>query len=43
MSHTLDRLGMKSVTWALGRKVGGWQTLAYVPAETNYEYVSAAG
>jgi ABC-type transport system substrate-binding protein len=32
-------LGMKSVTWALGRKVSGWQTLAYVPAETNYESV----
>jgi hypothetical protein len=24
------------------RKVGGWQTLAYVPMETNYEYVSPA-
>jgi len=36
-------LGMKSITWAMSKKVGGWQTLAYVPAETNYEYVSAAG
>lgn len=25
------------------RKVGSWQTLAYVPMETNYEYVSPAG
>ena len=36
-------LGMKSITWAMSKRVGGWQTLAYVPAETNYEYVSAAG
>jgi len=35
-------LGMKSITWALSRKVGGWPTLAYAPMETNYEYVSAA-
>jgi hypothetical protein len=34
-------LGMKSITWALGKKVGSWSTLAYVPAETNYEYVTA--
>ena len=33
-------LGMKSITWATTRKVNGWQTLAYTPAETNYEYVS---
>ncbi|OLC17927.1 MAG: hypothetical protein AUH29_00485 [Candidatus Rokubacteria bacterium 13_1_40CM_69_27] len=33
-------LGMKSITWAVSKRVGGWQTLAYVPAETNYEYVS---
>jgi ABC-type transport system substrate-binding protein len=36
-------LGMKSTTWAVSKKVGGWQTLAYTPMETNYEYVSAAG
>ena len=35
-------LGMKSITWAMTKKVGGWQTLAYVPMETNYEYVSPA-
>ena len=35
-------LGMKSITWAMSRKVGGWQPLAYVPMETNYEYVSPA-
>jgi peptide/nickel transport system substrate-binding protein len=33
-------LGMKSITWALSKRVSGWQTLAYVPAETNYEFVS---
>jgi ABC-type transport system substrate-binding protein len=33
-------LGMKSVTWAVSRKVHAWPTLTYVPAETNYEYVS---
>ena len=33
-------LGMKSVTWAVSRKVNAWPTLTYVPAETNYEYVS---
>ena len=33
-------LGMKSTTWAVSKKVGGWQTLAYTPMETNYEYVS---
>lgn len=36
-------LGMKSLTWAMSRRVSHWQTLAYVPAETNYEHVSAAG
>jgi peptide/nickel transport system substrate-binding protein len=36
-------LGIKSVTWAMSRKVAGWQTLAYVPAETNYEYIAPAG
>src|SRR5438876_842659 len=36
-------LGMKSITWATTRKVGGWQSLAYVPLENNYEYVSPAG
>jgi len=33
-------LGMKSVTWALSRRVKTWSTLAYVPAETNYELAS---
>ena len=33
-------LGIKSITWALSKKVSAWQTLAYVPMETNYEYVS---
>jgi peptide/nickel transport system substrate-binding protein len=36
-------LGIKSITWAMSRKVGTWQTLAYVPLETNYESVTAAG
>jgi len=36
-------LGMKSITWAVSRKVGSWSTLAYVPAETNYEYVTPGG
>lgn len=36
-------LGMKSTTWAVSKKVGDWQTLAYTPMETNHEYVSAAG
>jgi peptide/nickel transport system substrate-binding protein len=35
-------LGMKSITWATSRQVGSWQSLAYVPLETNYEYVSPA-
>ncbi len=34
-------IGMKSTTWAISKKLGGWQTLAYTPMETNYEYVSA--
>jgi ABC-type transport system substrate-binding protein len=36
-------LGMKSLTWALTKKVGDCQTLAYVPAETNYELISRSG
>jgi peptide/nickel transport system substrate-binding protein len=35
-------IGTKSITWAMSRKVGAWQTLAYVPMETNYDYVSPA-
>jgi peptide/nickel transport system substrate-binding protein len=35
-------LGVRSITWAMSRKVGGWQTLAFVPMETNYEYVNPA-
>jgi len=35
-------LGMKSITWAVSRRVGGWQSLAYVPLENNYEYISPA-
>ena len=35
-------LGVRSITWATSRKVGSWQTLAFVPLETNYEYVSPA-
>jgi peptide/nickel transport system substrate-binding protein len=34
-------LGMKSITWAMTKKVSGWQTLAYTPAETNYEHVAS--
>src|SRR6266542_1631638 len=41
-AHHGVMLGMKSITWAMSRKVGGWQSLAYVPMETNYEYVSPA-
>ncbi len=33
-------LGMRSLTWAVSKKVSGWQTLVYVPLENNYEYVS---
>jgi ABC-type transport system substrate-binding protein len=36
-------LGMKSLTWAVTKKVGVWPTLAYVPAETNYELIAPAG
>lgn len=36
-------LGMKSITWAVSKKVGSWPTLAYVPAETNYKLVSPTG
>jgi peptide/nickel transport system substrate-binding protein len=32
-------LGMKSITWAMSKKVTGWQTLVYVPLENNYEYI----
>jgi peptide/nickel transport system substrate-binding protein len=35
-------LGMKSLTWAVSKKVGAWPTLAYVPAETNYELIGPA-
>jgi len=42
-AHHGVMLGVKSITWALSRKVGSWQSLAYVPMETNYEYVSPAG
>jgi peptide/nickel transport system substrate-binding protein len=34
------QLGVKSTTWAVTKKVSGWQTLVYVPLENNYEYVS---
>jgi hypothetical protein len=27
----------------LSKKVASWQTLAYVPLETNYEYIDRAG
>jgi peptide/nickel transport system substrate-binding protein len=33
-------LGVRSITWAVSKKVNGWQTLVYVPLENNYEYVS---
>jgi len=33
-------VGVRSITWAMSPKVGSWQTLAFVPLETNYEYVS---
>lgn len=36
-------LGTRAITWATNKKVGPWQTLAYTVAETNYEYISAAG
>jgi peptide/nickel transport system substrate-binding protein len=36
-------LGMKSITWALSRRVASWQTLAYAPMETNYEYIAPTG
>ncbi|MGH7304416.1 MAG: hypothetical protein ACRELZ_14060, partial [Candidatus Rokuibacteriota bacterium] len=35
-------LGMKSITWAMTKKIGSWQSLAYVPLENNYEYISRA-
>jgi peptide/nickel transport system substrate-binding protein len=37
------QLGTRAITWATTRKVGAWQTLAYTVAETNYEYIAAAG
>jgi hypothetical protein len=36
-------LGMKSTTWAVSKKAGDGQTLAYTPMEITYEYVSASG
>ena len=33
-------LGVRSITWAVSKKVTSWQTLVYVPLENNYEYVS---
>ena len=36
-------LGTKALTWAVSKKVGTWQTLAYTVAETNLEYIGAAG
>jgi len=33
-------LGVRSLTWAVSKKVNSWQTLVYVPLENNYEYVS---
>jgi ABC-type transport system substrate-binding protein len=36
-------LGMKSLTWAVSKKVGSWPILAYVPAETNYELITSGG
>jgi peptide/nickel transport system substrate-binding protein len=36
-------LGTKALTWAVSKKVGTWPTLAYTVAETNLEYISAAG
>jgi len=36
-------LGMKTLTWAVSKKVGPWPTLAYTVAETNCEYITPAG
>src|SRR5262245_35589108 len=33
-------LGMKSLTWAVSKKVNSWHNLNYVPAETNYELIA---
>ena len=33
-------LGVKTITWAASKKVTAWETLAYTPLETNYEYIS---
>jgi peptide/nickel transport system substrate-binding protein len=35
-------LGMKATTWAVGKKVGAWPTLANAAIETNYEYLNRA-
>jgi peptide/nickel transport system substrate-binding protein len=35
-------LGMKTLTWAVTKKVADWPTLT-VPLETNYEYVTYSG
>ena len=34
------QLGVKSISWAMSKKVNAWQSLAFVPLETNYEYIS---
>jgi peptide/nickel transport system substrate-binding protein len=33
-------IGIRSITWAISKKVNAWETLAFVPLETNYESVS---
>jgi peptide/nickel transport system substrate-binding protein len=33
-------LGGRTLTWAVTKKVTAWDTLAYVPAETNYETIA---
>src|SRR5206468_2467786 len=35
-----EKVGIKSITWAMTKKVNAWQTLAYVPMETNYVSLS---
>ena len=35
-------LGVKTLTWALSKKVKDWPTLP-VPLETNYEYITWSG
>ena len=39
-AHHGVMIGIKTITWALSKKVGSWQTLAYCPMENNYEHVS---